>query len=97
MDLTPRQADVILMIRNHRHLYGYAPSIREIAAALQICRGTTMTHLARMEKKGLIRRTSKAHRTLEVVADIQGVTPQPTPRDRRKALETPVDTHRKAG
>jgi repressor LexA len=96
MELTPRQADVILVIRNHRHLHGYAPSIREIARAIGISRATTVAHIQRMEKKGLIRRCPKAHRTLEVIEDIQGVKPAPTPRDRRKAAEA-LDTQRQVG
>jgi repressor LexA len=94
MELTPRQADVILLIRNHRHLHGYAPSIREIARALQISRATVVAHLERLEKKGLVRRTPKAHRTLEVVEDVQGVKPQPTPRDRRKTVQQKLDEWR---
>lgn len=92
MELTPRQADIILLIRNHRHLHGYAPSIREIAKVLNISRATTMSHIERMEKKGLIRRNPKHHRTLEVMADVQGVQPAPTPADRKKAKQVTLDT-----
>jgi repressor LexA len=97
MQLTPRQADVILLIRNHRHLYGHSPTIREIATTLGLSRATTVGHLARMEAKNLIRRHPKAHRTLEVVEDIQGVKPKPTPKDRRKAEAHSLDTQRQAG
>lgn len=71
MELTPRQADIILLIRNHKHLHGYAPSIREMCRSLGICRGTMMMHIERLEKKGKLRRKPKAHRTLEVVGDSQ--------------------------
>jgi SOS-response transcriptional repressor LexA len=91
MELTPRQADVLLMIRNHRHLHGHSPSIREIASTLQIGRATTMAHLARLEHKGLIRRTRGKHRTLEVVEDSQGVKPAPTPRDRAMPRQTQLE------
>lgn len=80
MELTPRQADVVLVIRNHRHLHGFAPSIREIAATLGISRATTVNHLERMERKGLIRRDYHKHRTLEVVEDSQGVLAKPNKR-----------------
>jgi repressor LexA len=89
VELTPRQADVLLLIRNHKHLHGYSPSIREIASMLSISRATVMAHLERMEKKNLIRRKPGAHRTLEVVADVQGVTPRETPRERKKAAAPP--------
>lgn len=87
MELTPRQADILLLVRNYRHLHGYAPSIREIAGALQLGRATVVSHLDRMINKGLLRKTPKCHRTLEVVEDVQGVKPAPTPRDRAKAKE----------
>lgn len=73
MELTPRQVDVITIIRNHRHLHGYAPSIRELAAALNICRATTVQHIKALTKKNLLRSAPRKSRTLEVVADSQGV------------------------
>lgn len=91
MELTPRQADVLLLVRNHRHLQGYSPSIREIATSLGISRATTMAHIERLEKKGLLRRTAKQHRTLEVVEDAQGVNPKPKPRDPARAKQTKLE------
>lgn len=69
MELTPRQADILLVIRNYRHLNGHAPTVREIAVALKICRATTMTHIKAMEKKHLITHVPGRARTLEVVTD----------------------------
>jgi repressor LexA len=104
MELTPRQADVLLLIRNHRHLHGYSPSIREIATSLRLSRATVMAHIERLEKKGMLRRTLKQHRTLEVVEDSQGVKPQPTPRARRvqhmtklEQVQAQIDALRSAG
>jgi len=88
MDLTPRQADVILYVRNHRHLHGYAPSVREISATLQISRATVMGHINRLEKKGLLRRTAGHHRTLEVVDDSSRAAPaRPQPRPKKSIDE----------
>jgi repressor LexA len=104
MELTPRQADVLLIVRNHRHLHGYSPSIREIATSLGISRATTMAHIERLEKKGFLRRTPLRHRTLEVVEDAQGVKPQPTRREREKPklskleqIQAQLDALRTAG
>lgn len=77
MELTPRQADVLLLIRNYRHLHGYAPSISDIATSLGLCRATVVCHLDRMIKKGLIRKTPGLHRSLEVIEDNQGSAPKP--------------------
>jgi repressor LexA len=69
MELTPRQVDVITIIRNHKHLHGHTPTYREIAASLQVCLGTAKTHVDRMVKKGILRRSHKKSRTIEVVSD----------------------------
>jgi SOS-response transcriptional repressor LexA len=70
VELTPRQADVILVVRNFRHLHGHAPTFREIAATLGISRATTVAHVkALVRKKKLTHRAGRA-RTLEVVADL---------------------------
>ena len=34
MNLTPRQTDVIVAIRNYRHLHGYSPTMQELADQL---------------------------------------------------------------
>ena len=97
MELTPRQADVILLIRNHRHLHGYSPSVREIARMLNISRATVMSHIERMEKKNLIRHKPGAHRTLEVVEDIQGVAVKPPPPRVKPTKQSALDWLRSTG
>lgn len=71
MELTPRQADVILTIRNYRHLHGYSPTFREIADALKISRGTAVAHVNALIRKKLVRHTAGRARTLEVLADVK--------------------------
>lgn len=96
MDLTPRQADVILLIRNHRHLHGYSPSIREMAATLGLSRGAIMGHVKRLVAKGKLHNHPGFHRTLEVVEDIQGVVPAPPKRDRLATVQARLDKLRSA-
>src|ERR1019366_8702217 len=91
MELTPRQADVLLLVRNHRHLHGYSPSIRELATTLGLSRATIMAHIERLEKKGFLRRTPMCHRTLEVVEDSQGVLPKPPRKDTAKPKPTKLE------
>lgn len=93
MELTPRQADVLVAIRNHRHHYGHAPTIRELATALSLGRATTVAHVKNMVRKGLLRHTPKKARTLEVVADAQGPAPgePPPPKRVKKKKEIHVD------
>jgi len=68
-----------------------------MAAALQLSRATIMAHIKRLEKKGLIRRYAKHHRTLEVIEDIQGVAPKPTPKERAKKTDSALDWLRSTG
>jgi repressor LexA len=66
-NLTLKQVNVVVAIRNYRHLYGYSPSIRDLSALLQIARGSVNQHIESLEKKGVIRRTPKIARSLEVL------------------------------
>jgi SOS-response transcriptional repressor LexA len=70
VELTARQADVILVIRNYRHLHGHAPTFREIADTLGISRATTVSHVKALLRKELIRHVPHRARTLEVLADV---------------------------
>lgn len=71
MELTPRQADLILFIRNFKHLHGHSPTFREIAEALNISRATTVSHVKRLIKKKLVVSSKQKARTLEIVADMK--------------------------
>lgn len=75
MFLTPRQMDIVLAIRNHRHVKGYPPTFRELAALVGISRVTTVQHVKALIKKGIIRKQPHQARTLEVVADDSLVKP----------------------
>lgn len=97
MELTPRQADVLLLVRNHRHLHGYAPSIREMATSLGISRATIVSHIERLEKKGMIRRTKGCHRTIEVVEDVSGVKPKPPRQSKLEKTQAAIDSLRNTG
>lgn len=71
MELTPRQADILIYIRNFKHLNGHSPTFREIAEALNLSRATTVGHIKRMIKKELLVSTRQKARTLEIVADMK--------------------------
>jgi len=66
-DLSARQAEVLEWIRANSRLY--SPTVREIASALGIkSPNGVVCHLKALEKKGVIRRTPKSSRGIEVVA-----------------------------
>ena len=51
MNLTPRQLDVVVAIRNYRHLHGYSPTMQELADQLGTSKVTIFEHVGALEKK----------------------------------------------
>lgn len=69
MNLTPRQTDVIVAIRNYRHLHGYSPTMQELADQLGTSKVTIFEHVGALEKKRVIRRDKHKARSLEIVSE----------------------------
>src|SRR5438045_7446693 len=69
MNLTPRQLDVLVAIRNYRHLHGYAPTMQELADQLGTSKVTIFEHVGALEKKRVLRRDKHKARSLEITAD----------------------------
>jgi len=69
MNLTPRQVDVIVAIRNYRHLHGYSPTMQELADQLGTSKVTIFEHVGALEKKRVLRRDKHKARSLEIVTD----------------------------
>ena len=69
MNLTPRQTDVIVAIRNYRHLHGYSPTMQELADQLGTSKVTIFEHIGALEKKHVIRRDKHKARSLEIISD----------------------------
>lgn len=66
-NLTLRQADVLITLRNLHHLNGYTPSIRELCTATKRARGTVMQHLQALNRKGAIRIHPRKARAIEIL------------------------------
>jgi len=69
MNLTPRQLDVIVAVRNYRHLHGMSPTMQELADQLGTSKVTIFEHVNALEKKGVLRRDRHKARSLEIVSD----------------------------
>src|SRR2546429_1738426 len=69
MNLTPRQLDVVVAIRNYRHLHGYAPTMQELADQLGTSKVTIFEHVGALEKKRVLRRDKHKARSLEITSD----------------------------
>lgn len=69
MNLTPRQLDVLVAIRNYRHLHGYSPTMQELADQLGTSKVTIFEHVGSLERKGILRRDKHKARSVEIIAD----------------------------
>ncbi len=69
MNLTPRQLDVIVAVRNYRHLHGYSPTMQELADQLGTSKVTIFEHVGALERKGVIRRDKHKARSIEIIPD----------------------------
>jgi repressor LexA len=83
MNLTPRQLDVIVAIRNYRHLHGMAPTMQELADQLGTSKVTIFEHVGALEKKRVLRRDRHKARSLEIVS------PEKLP-DENRATKLPL-------
>jgi repressor LexA len=68
MNLTPRQLDVVVAIRNYRHLNGMAPTMQELADQLGTSKVTIFEHVGALERKRVLRRDKHKARSLEIVS-----------------------------
>src|ERR1700761_112745 len=69
MNLTPRQLDVVVAIRNYRHINGYSPTMQELADQLGTSKVTIFEHVGALERKRVLRRDKHKARSLEIIAD----------------------------
>ncbi len=69
MNLTPRQLDVLVAIRNYRHLHGYSPTMQELADQLGTSKVTIFEHVGGLVEKRILRRNKHKARSLEIIAD----------------------------
>ncbi len=67
-NLSKRQEEILAYIKEQVGLKGYPPSVREIGEAVGLASSSTVHgHLARLEKKGFIRRDPTKPRAIEVL------------------------------
>ena len=76
--LTPRQVEILTMIRDGRRSDGYSPTLQEIADQLDISKITVFEHVEALLKKGLLKRRSNRARSLELTASARLPDDRPT-------------------
>lgn len=83
VDLSPRQRDILDIIKKEITLKGYPPSVREIGEAVGLTSSSTVhNHLTVLEHKGYIRRDPTKPRAIEVLDSLSEFT--------RKTVHVPV-------
>lgn len=66
--LTPRQIEILTLVRDGRRRDGYSPTLQEIADELGISKITVFEHVEALLKKGLLTRRSNRARSLELTS-----------------------------
>ena len=66
MNLTPRQLRILQLVRDHRVVHGYSPTMQELADALGISKVTVFEHVEALIKKGALRREANKARSLSI-------------------------------
>lgn len=66
--LTPRQLEILTMIRDVRRSQGYSPTLQEIADELGISKITVFEHVEALLGKGLLTKRSNKARSLELTS-----------------------------
>lgn len=76
--LTPRQIEILTMVRDGRRQNGYSPTLQEIADELGISKITVFEHVEALLKKGMLTRRSNRARSLALTSSVQLPDERPT-------------------
>jgi len=76
--LTPRQIEILTMVRDGRRRNGYSPTLQEIADELGISKITVFEHVEALLRKGLLTRRTNRARSLELSASASLPDQRPT-------------------
>lgn len=76
--LTPRQIEILTMVRDGRRQNGYSPTLQEIADELGISKITVFEHVEALLKKGMLTRRSNRARSLALTPSAQLPDERPT-------------------
>jgi len=76
--LTPRQLEILTLIRDHRRTKGYSPTLQGIADVLGVSKITVFEHVEALVRKGLLTRHRNRARSLELTSSAQFPDERPT-------------------
>lgn len=70
MNLTPKQLDILIRIRDFRLTRGYSPTMQELADELGVSKVTVFEHVEALIKKGALVRKAHKARSLEISSEV---------------------------
>ncbi|MCZ6837028.1 MAG: transcriptional repressor LexA [Planctomycetota bacterium] len=70
MNLTPKQLKILTLIRDSRIVFGYSPTMQELADELGISKVTVFEHVEALIKKGALQREANKARSLSISDDV---------------------------
>ncbi len=76
--LTPRQIEILKLIRDGRRRDGYSPTLQEIADTLDISKITVFEHVEALLRKGMLTRRSHRARSLALMSTARLPDERPT-------------------
>ncbi len=76
--VTPRQYEILTIIRDTRRSNGYSPTLQEIADSLGISKITVFEHVGGLIENGLLVRQSNKARSLELTSSVRLPDDRPT-------------------
>ncbi len=71
MNVTPRQLDILRLIRDFRSNRGYSPTMQELADQLGVSKVTVFQHIGALVEKGLIRKSRHRARSLALTSRVK--------------------------
>lgn len=92
--LTPRQVEILTLIRDTRRRHGYSPTLQEMADELGVSKITIFEHVASLAAKGMVVRHSYRARSLELTSSVRLPDERPSllPLVGRIAAGKPIET-----
>ena len=91
--LTPRQLEILMRIRDYQRSQGYSPTMQELADELGISKVTVFEHVDALVRKGVLRRSAHKARSLELTSQARFPDDRPTllPMAGRIAAGMPIE------
>lgn len=92
--LTPRQVEILTLIRDTRRRHGYSPTLQEIADELGVSKITVFEHVEALAAKGMLVRHTYRARSLELTSSARLPDERPSllPLVGRIAAGRPIET-----